>query len=60
MVRVFYISKSNAFLGDEFFSEGIKEFKNDEAGIEFANRYYLKYEVIEVKAKSKKKVVSGE
>ena len=57
MVKVLYGSKTNAFLGGELFLEGIKEFKNDEEGIEFASRYYLKYEIVEVKAKAVKKKV---
>ena len=60
MVRVLYGSKTNAHLGGELFLEGVKEFKKDLEGIEFADRYYLKYEVVEVKARAKKKVVAGE
>lgn len=46
-VKVKYPSRSNAFLGGEFFSEGIKEFADNEAGIKFANMFHLKYEVVE-------------
>ncbi|MPN29014.1 hypothetical protein SDC9_176462 [bioreactor metagenome] len=56
MVKVFYGSKMNAFLGGVFFHEGVAEFADDKKGIEFANRYYRKYEVEEiekVKATSK-------
>lgn len=60
MVKVIYGGKQNAWLGGELFLEGIKEFKKDEEGITFANRYYLKYEVVEVKARVRKKVVASE
>lgn len=61
MVKVLYGSKCNAWLGGELFLEGVKEFKNDKEGIDFAARYYLKFETVEVKAKaSKKKVIVSE
>jgi hypothetical protein len=49
-VKVIYSdidNKINAYLGGELFLDGVKIFEDDKEGIEFANRYYKRYEVIE-------------
>lgn len=51
MVKVFYKWKTNAYLGGVMFLDGVAEFEDDAEGLEFATIMYLKYEVIEVKAK---------
>lgn len=57
LVKVYYNSKMNAYLGGVLFIDGIAEFTNEKDGIDFANRYYLKYEKIEpVKKVISKKV----
>ncbi|MCW6094553.1 hypothetical protein LAV60_15385 [Clostridium sporogenes] len=64
MVKIFYGFKTNAYLGGVLFIDGLAEFQDDKEGIDFANRYYLKYEVIKadkpVKKVTKKRVKKDE
>lgn len=65
MVKVSYGFKTNAYLGGVLFTDGLAEFANDKEGIDFATRYYLKYEVIKAnkpvkKATTKKRVKKDE
>lgn len=55
MVRVFYNSKTNAYLGGQFFNLGVAEFTDEQKGIDYANTFYLKYEVVEKPKKRVKK-----
>lgn len=59
MVKVYYngpTCKINAWLGGELFIGGIKEFADNEKGLDFAKKFHRKYEIIEEEVKPKTKV----